>query len=440
MKKQIYLLPIFSLFCLFLTGCSSEDVVKTPTVENKYDPSKPRVLTKFIPEKGGFGDNCILSGNFGADVSKMKVIFGANKEAQIISSDGISIYCLVPKLTDGDNSVKVVVGDEELTTDKKFAYTQVQKVTTFCGVYNKDGYTNGSIFSALFKRVVSINVVAGDNIVAVETHDKHVRLISQEDNQVITIMDGLCTGKPAVNAARDALYCVELYRNSGKVYRLRRENNWAPELLRGNIKELGTAGEQWSCALDGTEKYLYIRNNVGILVRVCLEEKASDGQLKVETLLQENHYMSGGTYNWMIYSPIDNCFFASESFNNQIRKIWEDNGVWKDEIYAGGTNRAGFTDGGRLEEAQFNQPYGMTVDSEGNLYIADKGNNAIRKVSHANGMVTTVAGGTKSGDFEVDGLPSEATFLSPHDIAVDSEDNFYIAGGDARNIRKLAIE
>ena len=50
------------------------------------------------------------------------------------------------------------------------------------------------------------------------------------------------------------------------------------------------------------------------------------------------------------------------------------------------------------------------------------------------------AGGTMSGETETDGLPLECTFLYPKDIAMDSEENFYIAGGAGLNVRKLAIE
>ncbi len=437
MKQVLFLL------LLALWGCSSEEVVKHPTVDNKYNASQPRTLSGFTPESGGIGDKLIVKGNFGTDISKMKVIFDNNKEARILSTDGASIYCLVPKQGAGDNSIKVMVGDEELTTDKTFAYIQNQKVSTICGMFNKDGYVNGNIYDAMFSVVVGINLVANDNIMAVETHKKRVRLISQEDNQVVTVMDGLCTGKPAVNEARDIIYCVELYRNSGKVYRLRRDNSWAPELIRGNIAELAT-GEQWSCTLDDTEKYLYVRNHMGVLIRLSLEEKADDGQLKVEKLIDEKTYISGSTLNFLVYSKVDKCFYASEAFNHNILKIWQEGGVWKQEIFAGMTS-PGLQNGDRLE-AKFNVPFGLTVDSEGNIYVADSSNNAIRKISHydpvskSGGRVTTVAGGTKSTDKEVDGNPLESTFFIPHDVAADSEDNLYIAGGDGKNVRKLAIE
>ena len=233
--------------------------MKHPVITNKYDPSKPQALTGFIPEKGGIGDKIIVQGNFGTDLSKMKVIFADTKEANIISSDGTSIYCTVPKQPGGNNSVKVVVGDKELTIDKTFAYTQVQKVSTVCGTYNKRGDTDGNIYDALFNNVFAVGIVAGDNIVAVESDKQRVRLISESENLVTTLISGFKAGKPAINKTRDKMYFIDV--KSAKVYILRRENSWQPELLREGITELSANnGETWSCIIDDEEKYLYTRN------------------------------------------------------------------------------------------------------------------------------------------------------------------------------------
>lgn len=434
-KKSWLLLALF-----FISSCSDGDIVKHPGVTNKYDPSKPQELTGFIPASGGIGDKIVLQGNFSDDPSAIKVFFAGNREANIISTDGSSIYCLVPKQPGGDNSVTVMVGDKELTTDKTFAYEQIQKVSTICGTYNKSEFKDGSLYEALFNDVVGINVVADDNVIAVETHSSRVRLISQTDNTVTTIMQGLCTGKPAVNKARDKMYFVELFANSGKVYLLRRENNWGPELIRGNIPELA-GGEQWSCALDNSEKYLYVRNHTGMFVRVCLEEKDDAGQLKVETIINKSSgYSWGATYNYIVHSPVEDCFYTSDDWTHVIHRVYQDQlGVWQIEEYAGIMNSPGHVDGER-KDAKFQWLSGMTVDSEGNLYVVEVGSFSIRKISYPEGIVTTIAGGNESKDTEFDGLPLEASFRGLRDIAVDSEDNFYIAGGNAYNVRKLAIE
>ena len=126
--------------------------------------------------------------------------------------------------------------------------------------------------------------------------------------------------------------------------------------------------------------------------------------------------------------------------DRQSLKIYKDaQGEWKQEVYAGALNNPGNVDGDRLD-AKFQWCNGLTVDSEGNIYVTNIGNQSIRKIAYPSGLVTTIAGGQRSEEVETDGLPLEASFRDARDIAVDSEDNFYIAGGQSFNVRKLAIE
>jgi hypothetical protein len=89
-----------------------------------------------------------------------------------------------------------------------------------------------------------------------------------------------------------------------------------------------------------------------------------------------------------------------------------------------GTGTAGFSgDGGPATVAQLYYPHGVALDSAGNLYIADYGNNRIRKVS--NGVITTVAGGGSTlGD---NGPATSAQLPQPYGVAVDSAGNLYVA-------------
>ncbi len=85
--------------------------------------------------------------------------------------------------------------------------------------------------------------------------------------------------------------------------------------------------------------------------------------------------------------------------------------------------------------ARFNAPSGTAVDSSGNVYVADTNNNAIRKVTPA-GVVTTLAG--QPGSFGgADGTGSAARFYSPFGVAVDSAGNIYVADTDNHTIRKV---
>jgi uncharacterized protein (TIGR03437 family) len=82
---------------------------------------------------------------------------------------------------------------------------------------------------------------------------------------------------------------------------------------------------------------------------------------------------------------------------------------------------------------------GVAVDSAGNLYIADYGNNRIRKLSAA-GQITTVAGNGTPGFSGDNGLATSAQLNSPGGIAVDSASNLYIADSTNNRIRKVAGE
>jgi uncharacterized protein (TIGR03437 family) len=101
-----------------------------------------------------------------------------------------------------------------------------------------------------------------------------------------------------------------------------------------------------------------------------------------------------------------------------------------------GNGTYGFSgDNGPATSAQVNQPWGVAVDSAGNLYVSDTGNNRIRKVS--NGVITTVAGNGTRG-FSGDGGPATSAQVNlPAGVAVDSAGNVYFADRENNRIRVL---
>lgn len=90
--------------------------------------------------------------------------------------------------------------------------------------------------------------------------------------------------------------------------------------------------------------------------------------------------------------------------------------------------------------AKFNMPTGLTVDASGNVYVADSGNNTIRKITSA-GVVTTFAGSALANvnviGGSLDGTGATATFITPTGITMDSAGNLFVANMDDGNIRKV---
>jgi sugar lactone lactonase YvrE len=99
--------------------------------------------------------------------------------------------------------------------------------------------------------------------------------------------------------------------------------------------------------------------------------------------------------------------------------------------FAGG--KEGFADG-MGSAAKFNRPEGITIDGAGNLYVADRWNERIRKVT-SKGNVSTLAGSGEYGD--ADGLGKAAEFGSPSGIAIDGAGNLYVADMRSHRIRKV---
>jgi len=89
---------------------------------------------------------------------------------------------------------------------------------------------------------------------------------------------------------------------------------------------------------------------------------------------------------------------------------------------------------GEGTQAQFYEPHGIAVDNDGNIYVADTGNNRIRKITH-NGSVSTPAGDGTSGYQDGDG--TQAQFSYPCGIAVDNDGNVYVADTGNHSIRLI---
>ena len=125
--------------------------------------------------------------------------------------------------------------------------------------------------------------------------------------------------------------------------------------------------------------------------------------------------------------------YIAGSFNRRIRKV--DSSATITTI--AGTGEFGFGgDGGPATEARLRSPTGVAVDGAGNVYIADQGNQRIRKVD-STGTITTIAGSGEYG-FDGDGGPAtEAQLNYPRGVAVDGAGNLYIADASNHRIRKV---
>jgi sugar lactone lactonase YvrE len=121
--------------------------------------------------------------------------------------------------------------------------------------------------------------------------------------------------------------------------------------------------------------------------------------------------------------------YIADAGNNRVRKV-DASGVITTVAGSGVAGSSG--DGASAIAAQLSGPLGVTIDAAGNLFIADEGNSRIRKVNLA-GIITTVAGNGVAGSTGDGGQAAQASLNHPRGVAVDNAGTIYI--GDTRNIR-----
>lgn len=154
-----------------------------------------------------------------------------------------------------------------------------------------------------------------------------------------------------------------------------------------------------------------------------------DGGTADQSLLWNPHSIA--------YDNAGNVYIA-DTQNNVIRMISIATGNIS-TIAGLGPNSPGYSgDNGQATAAALNSPEGIAVGKDGSIYISDGGNYVIRKIS--NGIISTIAGTGASGYSGDDGPAQSATFMTVRGLAIDSEDNVYIADASANVIRMIEFE
>lgn len=129
----------------------------------------------------------------------------------------------------------------------------------------------------------------------------------------------------------------------------------------------------------------------------------------------------------------DGSLYFCETKNHVIRRLHADGTI---DTFAGTGTRGYSGDGGPAKQAQFDTPYDVRFAPTGDVYVADTGNNVIRRID-GNGMISTVAGNTVP-DFAGDGGPAAACELHrPSGIIFDAEGSLWISDTSNQRVRRV---
>jgi sugar lactone lactonase YvrE len=312
-------------------------------------------------------------------------------------------------------------------------------VTTLAGTYGTTGSTDGTGSAALFGRSGGIAVDTDGNAYLVDAGNNTIRKTTPEG--LVTTLAGTA-GKPGsadgtgTAASFDGPEGIAVDA-SGNIYVADTYNDTIRKVTSDGVVSTlaGTAGTSGSA--DGTGATASFDEPQGIAVDASgnvyvttynntIRKVTPEGVATTlaGTVGKSGHADGTGTaasFNWPQGIAMDTSgnVYVADTFNDTIRKITPGGVV---TTLAGTAGTTGYADGTGTA-ALFSFPRGISVDASGNLYVADTGNNEIRKIT-PDGVVTTIIGVYGAPEASTGLLP--ASLYDPLAIAADSTGNLYI--------------
>ena len=407
---------------------------------------------------------------------------GTGSAAQFLAPLGITL--------DGAGSLYVV--DSANETIRKIAPSLSGGqtdwvVTTIAGSVGTSGSTDGVGAAALFQDPYGIAVNGAGALYLADTFNNTVReitpgLSSAQTNWTVSTIAGLAGGYGSANGTGSAAQFFNPFGlavdAAGNVYvadssndTIRRvapslspgQTNWVVTTLAGSPEDAGSAGgtgagalfsNPMGIAVDGAGT-LYVADSGNDTIR-RVAPGFSSGQTNsvVSTIAgapgaaaAADGTGSAARFNGPTALAVvgTNCLYVADAGNSTIRRMTSATSPggtnWTVTTIAGSAGIAGSSDGVG-STARFNNPGGVAVDDQGNLYIADSSNNTIRRIAPAvsagrtNWVVSTIAGSPGIAG-SADGSGSAARFNGPTGIAADQAGNLFVADFSNGTVRKL---
>ncbi|OHE81629.1 MAG: hypothetical protein A3G75_03185, partial [Verrucomicrobia bacterium RIFCSPLOWO2_12_FULL_64_8] len=352
-----------------------------------------------------------------------------------------------------DSAGNLFVADSGNHTIRKI--TPAGAVTTFAGTAATSGSTDGTGAAARFNRPSGLAIDSGGNVYVADTGNYTIRKITPAG--AVTTFAGT-VGRPG---GIDATGTAATFYSPADVAIDSAGNLFVADSGAALIRKITPAAVVTTFAgtvavvgsINGTGTAARFNGPSGIAVdgsgNVYVAESGNSDIRKitsagvVTTLAGTaglRGYLDATGGNARFRGPtgvaVDGSgnLVVADNLNNLIRKVAADGTV---TTLAGSPGNAGYANGSG-STARFNLPVGLRFDRQGNLYLADSGNNAIRKINPS-GVVTTFGGSaTDSSNTYRDGLTNVARFNRPNDVAVDAGGNVFVADSGNSLIRKIA--
>ncbi len=297
-----------------------------------------------------------------------------------------------------DSSGNLYVADASSNTILKI--TSAGVVTTFAGSSGSAGSQDGAGTSARFNQPGGVAVDASGNVYVADTGNATVRMITR-DGVVATL-----AGSAASRGSRDGTGTAALFSQPTGIAVDAVGNVYVADSVNATVRKITQVGAVTTLA-----------GSPGVR-----GEADGDG--------------AAARFNFPSGVAVDAAgnIYVADTYNATVRKITPAGTVTTLAGSAGITGAVDLTG----TNALFNQCFGVAVDAAGNVYVADTGNASIRRIAPG-GAVTTLAGVAGIAGL-ADGSGDSALFNQPHGLVVDSAGNVFVADTGNAAVRRVAAD
>ena len=307
-------------------------------------------------------------------------------------------------------------------------------VSTFAGLAGESGDADGTGPTARFHNPTSITYGSG-HLYVTDSSNKIIRKITST-GVVTTITEPAKFNHPTgIAYGLEKLYVADY--GNGTVRKITNGNGVSSITkladFKGKVDSTGYLQLPFCLTYGSGNLYVASFGNTTIR-KVTNVDAVSSIAKSVDTATS---YVGSATTAGMTVDGTGNLYITDYE-NNTIIRITSDGEV---TTIAGLAGAAGYADGYGTE-SRFASPYGITVDGSGNLFVVDQGNQIIRKLTynatHDTYKVSTIAG-LAGATGHADGSNNHARFFNPWGITIDDSDNLFVADQGNQTIRKLTL-
>ena len=399
-------------------------------------PVTPVAITSLSVNTGPYTTPVVITGTgFSTTLANNQVFFNG-KAATITAATSTQITTTVP-LGAGTGNVTISVNSAAAVMGPVFTYQLAAFVSTLAGKADTSGSANGTGNQATFYTPTGIAVDVNGNVFVADLNNNLIREISPRG--VVSTFAGsgnIGTTNGTGTAASFYQPYVLTIDASGNLYVAEGTGDARKITPQGVVSLLPGSASAFAVpngiAIDSAKNVYVSDYQTNLIIKIT--QAGTESVVAGNGIGNVNGKGTGASFHYpagMAADASGNIYIA-DGENNLIRKMTPDGTV---TTFAGSGNNAHAD--GTGTGASFRVPWGLAFDAAGNLYVADRGDGRIRKITSA-GVVTTVAGNGTTAT--VNGIGTNASFYDPYALAVDTKGNIYVADGLANTVRKIVIQ